>query len=73
MDHADSTPPWYAPWRQAARPDPADDPAGLGTAFGLDLSMPQPPSPALPTPPTGGSNHTGRWVLRLAARRRTAR
>ncbi|MFO1292497.1 MAG: hypothetical protein U1F07_05385 [Rubrivivax sp.] len=32
--------PWYAPWRSVERA-PADesDPADLGTAFGLDLSL----------------------------------
>jgi hypothetical protein len=42
MNPAQPNPPWYAPWRGAAhdaRPAAAPDPADVGTAFGLDLSM----------------------------------
>ena len=30
---------WYAPWRRVERRPDAADPADLGTAFGLDLSL----------------------------------
>jgi len=32
--------PWYAPWRSVERAEADEtDPADLGTAFGLDLSL----------------------------------
>ncbi len=55
---------WYAPWRtQALAPM---DPADLGTAFGLDLSL-QDPGPA--ERPAAADRPHG-WVQRWAARRR---
>ena len=54
---------WFAAWRSAERPA-QDDPADLGTAFGLDLSlneMQHEPAPAERRPG---------WVRRLAARRK---
>ena len=57
---------WFAGWRAAQRPA-QDDPADLGTAFGLDLSLrelvhePLPPEPVARRPG---------WVARLAARRK---
>lgn len=38
MNEADHRPRWYHPWRDEPAA-PADDPADLGTAFGLDLSL----------------------------------
>ena len=73
MDRADPSPPWYAPWRHATQPRPADDPADLGTAFGLDLSMGDPAPPAAPAQPSSVGRHAGRWMLRLAARRHSPR
>ncbi len=55
---------WYAPWRLPAHP--ASDPADLGTAFGLDLSLQAPPV-ALPRP---ADPRAGNWMQRWAARRR---
>ncbi len=40
MNKAAPLTPWYAPWRASAAEQ--DDPADLGTAFGLDMSMPDP-------------------------------
>ena len=58
---------WFHSWRQAPRPAPDTDPADLGTAFGLDLSM----SEAAPVPPTSGEGRPD-WAQRLAERRRSA-
>ena len=56
---------WFAGWRSAERPA-QDDPADLGTAFGLDLSLNElshePPAPA---------RRQG-WMQRLADRRKPA-
>jgi len=57
---------WYTPWRNPTQAQ--DDPADLGTAFGLDLSLQDlaaPPRPAV-------SRRLAGWVQRWAARRRTA-
>lgn len=60
---------WYAPWRAAAAPQ--DDPADLGTAFGLDLSMAPPAGTASPTAAGTAARSSG-WVRRWVARRRNA-
>lgn len=57
---------WFAGWRAARQPAYGTDPADLGTAFGLDLSMMEtPPEPVLLERCPG-------WVRRLTLRRRTA-
>jgi hypothetical protein len=56
--------PWYAPWR--SRVTSEDDPADLGTAFGLDLSLQAAPTPM---PATQATPREG-WVRRWAARRK---
>ncbi len=60
---------WFSNWRTPAAV-PEHDPADLGTAFGLDLSLedelPRPAAPAKPAARQVG------WMSRLAARRRTA-
>jgi hypothetical protein len=58
---------WFHNWRSTPRPAPDTDPADLGTAFGLDLSM----SEAAPLPPASVDTRPG-WVQRLAERRRSA-
>ncbi len=60
-----ATPPqrWFQAWRSTARPAPVDDPADVGTAFGLDLSMAD-------TPPEPLTRRPG-WVRRLSLRRRS--
>jgi hypothetical protein len=60
---------WYTPWRPAA--DPLDDPADLGTAFGLDLSM-APPAGATGLDDATPDPHRGGWVQRWVARRRAS-
>lgn len=68
MDKTAPTHRWFSAWR-AAQPQ-AQDPADLGTAFGLDLSLnelvhePTPPS----TPATGAA-HRG-WMSRFTSRRK---
>lgn len=54
--------PWYAPWRSRAASE--DDPADLGTAFGLDLSLQSLPAPM----PATKATPPGGWVRRWAAR-----
>jgi hypothetical protein len=39
MNEADRDPRWHHPWRDDAARAVPDDPADLGTAFGLDLSL----------------------------------
>ena len=62
MNKAAPSPRWFSGWRAAERPV-QDDPADLGTAFGLDLSLnelihePQPP-------------RRRSWMQRLALRRK---
>jgi hypothetical protein len=58
---------WFTGWRVAARP-PQDDPADMGTAFGLDLSMhtPEESAPATASRPPQG------WVQRMTSRRKSA-
>lgn len=38
MNEADRSPRWFHPWRGDPAPA-AEDPADMGTAFGLDLSL----------------------------------
>jgi hypothetical protein len=56
---------WFHSWRSTPRPAPDTDPADLGTAFGLDLSLSEPA--ALPATP---AERRPGWVQRLAERRR---
>ena len=57
---------WFSVWRNADRPAPDTDPADLGTAYGLEMSMLDPPDE--PTAPAAGRRPA--WVRRLTARRR---
>ncbi len=57
---------WYAPWRGTT---PRDDPADMGTAFGLDLSLAPSADIAGPHGQTGGVPRNG-WVQRWVERRR---
>jgi hypothetical protein len=59
---------WFSIWRSADRPAPDTDPADLGTAFGLEMSMLEVPAEA-PSPPAAGRTA---WVRRLTTRRRPA-
>jgi hypothetical protein len=63
MDKAIHSRRWFAGWRSAERPA-QDDPADLGTAFGLDLSLSELSHEPLPATPRPG------WMQRLAERRK---
>jgi hypothetical protein len=66
MTKAAPTQRWFSGWRAAARPAQVD-PADLGTAFGLDLSLNEivhEPAMAEPVERRAG------WVQRLARRRK---
>jgi hypothetical protein len=69
MDKSDASRRWFGLWR-AAEPSSQDDPADLGTAFGLDMSLSElaEDAPAAPAPMDG----QGGWLQRVAARRRPA-
>jgi hypothetical protein len=58
---------WFSGWRSQPRPQ-EDDPADMGTAFGLDLSL-NVLHPETPPPP---QVRTTSWVSRLALRRKSA-
>lgn len=64
MIKAASSTRWFSSWRAADRPA-QDDPADLGTAFGLDMSLNElihepPQRPPIPARPG--------WMRRLAGR-----
>ncbi len=57
---------WYQPFRRVeARPQ--DDPADLGTCFGLELTLACEPAPTK----TGATRRAG-WMQRLTSKRRAA-
>lgn len=67
MNKANQTSRWFSGWRSAPRAQETD-PADMGTAFGLDLSLNMllsetPPVPAARVPS---------WVSRLSLRRKQA-
>ncbi len=66
MSKAATSQRWFAGWRAEHRPA-QDDPADLGTAWGLDMSMaehaPEPVVLALPRRPG--------WVQRLGLQRKS--
>lgn len=59
---------WFSGWRSPPTA-PDTDPADLGTAFGLELSLDD--TPREPTPPMPAARRPG-WMSRLAARRKPA-
>jgi len=69
MNKANRPAPWYAPWRSGAAQAVDDDPADMGTAFGLDYSLnllvTEPP------PEPKGESRPG-WMQRLSSRRKVA-
>lgn len=69
MNKPDPSRRWFGQWRAAEGPA-QDDPADLGTAFGLDLSLTElvDDTPAPPSPMDG----QGGWMQRVAARRKPA-
>ena len=60
---------WFGHWRAVER-SARDDPADLGTAFGLDLSLSE-MGDELPAAPAAKANKSG-WMQRMALRRRPA-
>ena len=60
---------WFAGWRMAQR-SPYDDPADVGTAFGLDLSMEE-GVPMAPAAKPAVARAPG-WVQRFSTRRKAA-
>jgi hypothetical protein len=67
MNKPPTEPRWYQPWRRAeARV--AEDPADLGTCFGLEVSLSAQAAPARAAAP---AQRVG-WVRRLTARRQRA-
>ncbi len=72
MDKATPPPRWYHVWRAPLAPEA--DPADLGTAFGLEMSLGEslydPPAAPATAPSLAGSTSTPRWMPRLG--RRTA-
>ena len=60
-------PRWYAPWRPSET-RLADDPADVGTAFGLELTLAAEATSGKASV-TSASRRAG-WMQRLAARRR---
>ncbi len=65
MHKADNPSRWYHPWRSPVRVT-EDDPADLGTAFGLDLSLSTEPAaaPARRAPPQRSAGWVPRWAMR---------
>jgi hypothetical protein len=62
------SPRWYAPWRQVET-RAADDPADVGTAFGLELSL---AAEAAPSRTAVSPSRRQGWMQRLSARRRAS-
>jgi hypothetical protein len=67
MNKPANPPRWYQPWRQAE--GRVQDPADLGTCFGLEVTLAAEPAP---TKTTADPARRGGWVQRLTAKRRTA-
>jgi len=66
MNKADPSPRWFSGWRASER-QVQQDPADLGTAFGLDLSLNE--IVHEPAPPAAAARRPG-WMARLASRRK---
>jgi hypothetical protein len=69
MKKSDRSHRWFGSWRAAER-TPQDDPADLGTAFGLDLSMSEQADP--PAPATAPADARSGWMQRMTALHRPA-
>ncbi len=67
MNKADQSNRWFSAWRAPRRPQEAD-PADMGTAFGLDLSLDILHPETNPAPTARPAS----WVARLALRRKSA-
>ena len=71
MDKSDAPRRWFGLWR-AAEPAPEDDPADLGTAFGLDLSLSELGDEGPPPAPPARLQVKAGWMQRMTPRRRPA-
>lgn len=69
MDKSDAPRRWFGLWRAAER-SLEDDPADLGTAFGLDLSLSELDGGDEP-PPQASEGKAG-WIQRMTLGRRPA-
>lgn len=58
---------WFSTWRSVARPATGTDPADLGTAFGLEMSMLE-----TPVEPAATTERRFGWMHRLTTHRRSA-
>jgi len=67
MNKADQSNRWFSAWRTTPRPQ-EHDPADMGTAFGLDLSLNSLHPGTSPAPPA----RPARWTSRLALWRKPA-
>ena len=65
MNKADQLNRWFSAWRATPRPQ-QDDPADMGTAFGLDLSL----DLLHPETPPAATARPVSWMARLALRRK---
>ena len=60
---------WFSGWRTREAPD-VDDPADMGTAFGLDLSLNELPHEAAAA--AGADGQSPGWMQRLTGRHKPA-
>jgi hypothetical protein len=70
MSKAANSQRWFSGWRKAARPD-ASDAADHGTAFGLEMSLPDMVPPAAPPKTDGTLPRKAGWMRRLTPRAKT--
>ncbi len=69
MSNEPTPPRWFSGWRTRQAPD-YDDPADMGTAFGLDLSLSE--IPHEPVAATAAPGLEPGWVRRLTGRSKPA-
>ena len=70
MSKALKTQRWFAGWGASARAE-AHDAADYGTAFGLDMSLPDNVPPAAPRAQDATRAHKPGWIRRLNPRAKT--
>ena len=68
MNKSAHGPRWYTPWRQLET-RAADDPADVGTAFGLELTL---AAEAMSGKAAASPARRPGWMQRLAAKRRAS-
>ena len=67
MNKHANPPRWYQPWRRTDA-QAMDDPADLGTCFGMEVMLAAEPAPTK----TGAGPRRVGWMQRFASRRRAA-